>query len=300
MSHASNIEIPARFSFRPYSARWTVAWAKIIGWWEQPTPFGLQPIVQPRGGDKVLVRVDVADNDRGVAGMLYGSAPSCTVEIHRADVPADVLQPHENRRNAPDIAGREFVVLACRKPEFETFSPALKPEGIKKDAWEMRDEFLSLENETAALTRFLNRWGLWSHERGYDVGFRQELPGFVLAFPHLLWERRDHYRRALTRNPRAWLASANHLSFTPINEPPYFLVERFYCEDAIKATVTIDHLANVKFGICKLEDCRKLFKRTSKQRRTYCKPQHAHLANVRKLREDARKTKKKAATKKGS
>ena len=296
MTHAFNIEIPARFSFRPYSARWNVAWAKIIGWWEQPTPFGFTPITEPGGGDKVLVRVDVPDINRGVAGMLYGSAPSYVVEIDRADIPADALQPHENRRNTPDIAGREFDVLACRKPESETFFPALKPEGIERDAWKMRDDFFNLAKETRALTRFLNRWGLWSHLRGYSVPIGQNSPAFVLAFPHLLWEQRDHYRHALTHAPEAWLRAANHLSFSTLSQPPYFVVERFYCEDAIKATITIDHLSKVKFGICKLKDCRKLFQRKTRQKQLYCKPAHAHLANVRELR----KNKKKAATKKGS
>jgi len=61
-------------------------------------------------------------------------------------------------------------------------------------------------------------------------------------------------------------------------------VELSYCEDAIKATLTIDHLGNVKFGICKRHDCRKLFKRKTAQKRVYCTPECAHLANVRKLR----------------
>ena len=35
---------------------------------------------------------------------------------------------------------------------------------------------------------------------------------------------------------------------------------------------------------CALEDCRKLFEHTSKQKRIYCTQAHAHLANVRKSR----------------
>lgn len=315
MAQSSNIEIPARFSFRPYSARWVVAQAQTIGWWEELKLFGNIPPIGlpaikplktalPHGGDKVLVRVHIgsAATPLGNAIGFWLGSPlnNYEVKIDRADIPADVLLPHENRRNTPDIAGREFVVLACQKPEFETFLLELKREDTERNAWKMREEFFELENEIWGLSRFLNRWGLWNYKRGYDAGLGEKRHGFVLAFPHLLWEQREHYRRALTRTPRAWLSAENHLSFSTLSEPPYFIVERFYCEDAIKATITIDHLMNFKFGICKRPDCRKLFKRETQQKRLYCCQYCAHLESVRAQRREAARQRSKAAKRKGA
>jgi hypothetical protein len=177
--------------------------------------------------------------------------------------------------------------------EFESFLPSLEPESVVKNAWAMRDEFFNLEKDTLALSKFLSRWGLWNSERGYEAELGKKPPGFCLAFSHLLWERREHYRRALAGKAREWLSTATPLGLSQINEPPYFSVNRSYCENAIHATLTIDHLSNVRFGICKREDCRKLFQRETQQKRFYCSPECAHLANVRKLRAQQKKTESK-------
>ena len=82
------------------------------------------------------------------------------------------------------------------------------------------------------------------------------------------------------------------LNLTRNDVPPYFFIETSHCEEGIEATITIDKLSNVNFGICKRGDCRKLFEFTTKQRRLYCTPHCAHLANVRKLREQKKKARK--------
>jgi hypothetical protein len=315
MAHASNFTIPARFNFRPYKASWVTCWAETVGWWEEPDrDTFFRPLAKriggppPKSGDKVLVNIHVPSatmkpaNTLGLSEMpglegLYGSTPPYTVEIDRTDIPPEVLQPRENIENTPDIAGREFVVLACPMPEFEKLFSLLKPDGPAKDAWEMQREFFDMEQDVSMLRRFLNRWGLWNGQRGYDAGYLGLSPppegmarmihprlGFALVIPHLLWEQREKYKSALAGKPRAWLGKSSHLSFNTIIEPPYFLVERSYCQDAIEATITIDHLSNVEFGICKRDDCRKLYERTTQQQRLYCSPECAHLANVRKLR----------------
>lgn len=258
-----------------------------------------------KSGDRVLVRVDVPtaeDLDSGVAAILRPLNPSYIIEIDRTDIPTEVLQPHENILNTPDISGREFAVLACPMPEFEKLFSLLKPDGPARDAWVMQREFFDMEQDVSILRRFLNRWGLWNGQRGYTVGYLgQSSPpegmaqrisprlSFALVIPHLLWEQREKYKSALAGKPRAWLGKSSHLSFNTINEPPYFLVERSYCQDAIEATITIDHLSNVEFGICKRDDCRKLYERTTEQKRLYCCPECAHLANVRKLRAQKKK-----------
>lgn len=99
-------------------------------------------------------------------------------------------------------------------PEFESFLPSLEPEDVVKNAWAMRDEFFNLEEDTRALSKFLSRWGLWNSERGYEAGPGMKSPGFCLAFPHSLWERREHYRRALAGEAREWLSTATPLGLS--------------------------------------------------------------------------------------
>lgn len=302
MSQSSNFEIPARFSFRPFTARWEICTAELMGWCEIP-PHLMGGMAKPILGiasqrEKVSVRIEVPDYST-TSGMLtamgLGPCPSQTMEIFREDIPSDVLRPDENRKSTPDIAGREFEVLLCQKPEFKTLFPStLKPGDTAKNAWAMRREFFDLDEGDWfwSLRHFLNRWGLWSYARGFDMGMSSgnPTPGFVLVFPHLLRQKRDEFRKALEpRSSRRWLTTAPPLSFSTTDKPPYFLVERFYCEDAIQATITIDHLAGKQFGICKRHDCRKLFERTTRQNRLYCSPECAHLANVRKLRAKQRK-----------
>lgn len=309
MSQTSNFEIPARFSFRPFSARWQIGTVEVVGWWEKPKYAGalaiglpmVKPLKELPEHEQVTVRIGVPDESTaGMLGGLYGMGlnPSHTVEMFRADIPTDILGPHESRKTSPDISGRTFSVLMCSKPEFKTLFPQSGPGDVVKNAWAMRDEFLNLDGTDSAdlfdwiwsLRQFLNRWGLWSYGLGFHVGLGSEMPGFAVAFPHLLRQKREEYRKALeSKNARKWLRTAPPLSFRTINAFPYFLVERFYCEDGIHATITIDHLAERQFGICKRHDCRKLFERTTRQRRLYCSPECAHLANIRKLRAEKRK-----------
>jgi len=167
------------------------------------------------------------------------------------------------------------------------------PDGPPKDAWKVREEFFELAEDLHELRSFLNRWGLWNYQRGYHVVLHREPHPFALMFPKTLWEERERYRRGLVNKPRTWLTTAKPLSFSPLDEPPYFLIERSCCQGAIEATITIDKLGDAKFGICKRHDCRKLFHRITEQARLYCSPECAHLANVRKLRAEKKKSESK-------
>jgi hypothetical protein len=315
MAQPSNFAIPATFSFRPYRARWVVCRAEIVGWRAERIPplgFNVTPVFAPvpraeptaleleiarhRSRGKILVSVAVpslkdGETEPSVGAML--SAPPYAVEMYCDEIPADVLSPHENRENTPDIAGREFYLLACVLPEFAEIFPKPIPGDVAKNAWSMRAEFFGLEEDSYAIVTFLNRWGLWNTGRGYITGLGYPTFPFSLVFPQYLWEKRERYLSALAGTARAWLSSALPLTFSRIDKPPYFLVERFYCEDAIQATITIDHLSDVKFGICKRNDCRKLFQRVTQQKRLYCSPECAHLANVRKLRNKKKKAESK-------
>ena len=313
MTHRDNISIPARFTFRPFKAEWIPVTAEIIGWHEEPRPqpgvWAPPPIgpvsksklakplleLEQSISNRVRVSVDVPtpqELEAFCGAMLWAS--SYEIEIDHANIPGGVLSANEKRANSSNraIEGRQFDVLACPLPEFESSLFQLKPEGTVKDAWRMRDEFFKLEEETWALSLFLSRWGLWDYKRGYHpagVAYGPKAEPFVLVFPHLVWERREQFRRALAGKSHTWLSTARPLSLTTANEPPYFSVAQNCCEEAIEATITIDLLNKAKFGICKRPDCRNLFQRKTRQKRFYCSPKCAHLANVRKLRAEQKK-----------
>lgn len=294
MTHQSHIAIPARFVFRPFRAQWVMCWAEIVGWGEESLG-RLKALIGHIEERRVKVRLAIpresnaSESAIGILGGLSGrSYDTYDVEIKRSDVPPDCLQPHETPDNTPDISGREIELLVCGSPEPGGIGFYRKPEEIIRDAWDMRDQFFALEEDIYATRQFLNRWGLWNFEPLYGSGSLKMHP-FVLVSPHRLWTMRDTYIKAAAGSPRAWLSTATPLSLKETEKIPYFIVERFYCEDAIKATITIDHLSNVKFGICKRHDCRRFFRRTTLQKRMYCSSECAHLANVRKLRKEKKK-----------
>jgi hypothetical protein len=257
--------------------------------------------------------------------MLYGlelDGYSCySAVLDRASVPPDVLEAHENYSNTPDISGRYFRVLTCQKPEFKDLLWALKPGEVTKNAWIMRDEFLSLDADPDpklgwdwSAQQFLNKWGLWGfsqvHVNDWDPAsylamatllqstkgesiYKLNKPGLVMVIPHLLKGQQEKYRKALLpNNARPWLRS-HPLSLDVADEFPYFRIRRSYCSDAIDTTITIDHLAERQFGICKR--CHKVFEKETRHKKNYCSERCFNAAGVQRWRE-----KQRIATKKGA
>jgi hypothetical protein len=306
----TNFNVPARFSFQPYSATWRLASAETLEWVEEPKLMQV-PSKLPDEPEKNRLRVRIGASLYGALDLLYGidSYPSYTVLMDRASIPPDVLQAHESYRNTPDISGRSFQVLICQKPEFKDGPWALKPGEITKSAWIMRDEFLNLEADPElgwdwAVRQFLNKWGIWESGRGFSEDWslrpltliapsalvqqpKIERPDFVLVPPQLLKEQQAKYRRALLpSNARSWLRS-HPMSLESADEFPFFRVRSSYCSSAIETTITIDHLAEIKFGICKR--CHKVFEKEKKYKMSYCSRSCANAASVARFREKQRK-----------
>ena len=306
----ANFEIPAQFSFQPFAGSWRFASAETLEWAEEP---GLRLMsFEPRDNAEktgVRVRIDVPDmsapGNTGTAFMLgLGSYVSYTVIMDRASIPPDVVQPHENYLNTPDVSGRLFSGLICQKPEFKDPLFALSPGDAKKNAWIMRDEFFNLQADPQlgwdwSVRRFLNRWGLWNYSRGYTEDWasmpirilspsaplpdrKRDTPDFTLVMPHLLKELREKYRTAiLPSNARAWLRS-HPLSLETADERPFFFVRRRFCKDAIEATITIDHLAMRRFGFCKR--CGNQFEQETQHKRNFCSRRCIQAAGVKRWR----------------
>lgn len=324
--HQANFEIPARFSFQPFPAEWRFVTAETVDWAEDPTKLrSIVPVPAENDDDKnwLRVRIEVREDDnvrRMLAGLFSGIDPSYMVLMDRASIPPGVLQSYENHRNTPDISGRSFRVLIYRNPEIKLGLWALLPGNVTKNAWIMRDEFLSLEAHPrlgweSSVQRFLNKWGLWRSEQGYvkawdfsssysnltmlaalGSGERTDTPDFLIVMPHLLKAQQEWYRKALLpKSARSWLRShpLHPLKFTPADEFPFFRVRSSYCRDAIEATITIDHLAERQFGICKR--CHNVFQRETRHEKNYCSERCFNAAGVQRWREKQRKAIKKGA-----
>lgn len=311
----NNFEIPARFAFQPFSAKWRFEYAETVEWAGEPK---LRPLVSaPAGEDErtwLRVRIEVPDpsasaNALGLHIPGIGIHPSYTVLMDRASIPPDVLQAHETYRNTPDVSGRQFNVLICQMPELESLLRTLEPGKVIKNAWAMRDEFLNLEADPESgwewsVWQFLNKWGIWEPDRGFTEDWqavpirlmppsapRQEQkrkrPDFLLVMPHLLREQQRKYRKALLPgNARSWLRS-HPLSLNTADAFPFFRVLTSYCRQAIETTITIDHLAKSQFGICKR--CHKVFPKEYRHKKQFCSKRCINAAGVQRWREKHRK-----------
>jgi hypothetical protein len=198
----------------------------------------------------------------------------------------------------------QFAVLISFKSDFKIPPSDLKPGVPTKNAWIMRDEFLNLNAESESgwdrsLHHFLNRWGLWWH--GGDItrdwiewkGVLLEKPGPVLVVPHLLRKDQENYRKALVKsNAHSWLR-AHPLSLETAAELPLYFVRESYCKSAIEATITIDHLAERRFGICKR--CHDIFEKETLHKKDYCTRECINLAGVQRWRDRQQKMRKKGA-----
>jgi hypothetical protein len=298
MTHTSNVTIPSTFRFRPKLGRWFIVSATTVDWYEKPTspyPLLVKPLPMPWDeGEWINVSIPRLSSSPATTRMLLGlysqpDSQNYLVKMRREELPTEVIARHENKRTAPDISDRSFPVLLSEQPESASSFAVKKPDGAVKNAWAMRDEFLNLEHDPSKLRMFLDRWGSWRPRFAHRMSDPSTLNDSLLILPHDIWRLQELYRRALTGSARNWLRSVGGLGLVQSDVPPYFSIEVSDCESAIRGTITIDHLSNSTFGICRRSDCRRLFEFTTKQRRYYCTPHCAHVATVRKSRAEKKK-----------
>ncbi len=150
------------------------------------------------------------------------------------------------------------------------------------DAWAMRKDFFHIRRgDTDALLKFLNKWGKW---RAGNAPMLERVAE--------LWEKYDLLRSAVRGPLSEWMKdAANGLlrHADPRVEYPYHVLTTFGCEQAIRATITLDLLHKEKFAICARPDCRAPFQIESQHKRKYCSQYCGHIESVRKQRRDAKR-----------
>jgi hypothetical protein len=161
---------------------------------------------------------------------------------------------------------------------------SMRPTDRLVDAWETRDEFLSL-NTTVDLTKFLQRTGcftLWS-DYFRDLREWQDLIGKLLVTNPQHWPKLSQVfdRRKVKLILRE---DKPHCGFNWSSGKPQAYLWAGFTLRAIVATIQVDHLRDAKFRFCMKADCGKPYEVTAGYRKLYCDQACAHHASVRRNR----------------
>jgi CGNR zinc finger len=155
------------------------------------------------------------------------------------------------------------------------------------DPWFLREEFLKTSQSKEDVLGFLNQYGYWDSVDylGSFWDFRewQSIIRELLIFPAAKWkqlgEKHDtkKIQRVLERNLFG-------LYFDCEESLPVGVVPIGSILDLLLASIYIDKITGVKFGVCKRPDCRQVFVYSSRHRRIYCEPYCGHLESLRRSR----------------
>src|SRR5262249_11855052 len=112
---------------------------------------------------------------------------------------------------------------------------------------------------------------------------RRELT-YLLPFD--MWQFQKHCQKAL-EEPEKWLTEVQKLfpALVARRQYPHFGLTVVGCQEALRTTITIDILKNVRFRLCARHDCRTPFPVETRHQREYCCQYCAHLESVRRQRQ---------------
>ena len=278
---AQTIHLPILFDFRKVKVEWDEVVGRIVGW-ESPPDLAMQvkinghethitysrhhlPYKLQLDCEGVLVNGSAIDQQSG--NFLDEVAEDLCADF-RPTVFASWQQPYI----------RDFEDMR-NKGELARWS-------LGGDGWQLRDAFLRVTPEPKHILKFLNHWGRWNADKYVRLEDFADLQRTV--------------RKALLSPAEEWF---NNISdnldslWDRRTEPPYFAVETFECELAIRMTVTIDLLRSADFKLCARKDCSQPFQITSAHKRRYCTQYCGHLQSIRKSR---KKNKARARTDRAS
>jgi hypothetical protein len=258
---ARQIQIPFSFDFRTTKVQWEEARASVIGWRNQ----------QGETNDPVHL----------IAGIASTTGKKKTIGL-----PLSRLPNREKEQCLATLGKRhmdEAVKEICAGLELRYFvhdsKTYIKDSELRKhshaaDAWQLREDFLSLRGDSEAALAVLNKWGRWIPWRTHvDM---VEILALQRAVRHALTSPAEIWFRSLYASP----PKVNSRS----SEFPYFVILTDACEAAIRTTTTIDLLRKLKFKTCARPDCPMVFPIKSKHERNYCRQYCAHLESVRRAR----------------
>lgn len=304
MSHRNNFEVPAKLRFRPYQLCWSIGMARVIQlshdrdkWKHFPKQASELKISQDKLDLPGSILIEFGESlgnekrrffiDRNLipseilCAMEHGDIESA--ESQSFELLFSEIDTHEGKdpdfKRVPSAKWGRLFLDSClsRKP------------GVH-DPFEMFEQFMRLPRASGDQVDFMNRWGAWQPQFYYFGIGGKERVNTMFVSPALLWDWHSAFAAALVGKPADWLCSNPPLTFSHEATAPFSFVDTSYCEETIRAVITIKKLQGLSFGICKRHDCRIPFERTSRQKRLYCTPECAHLANVRQLRKKQKRS----------
>jgi hypothetical protein len=257
---AQEFQIPVSFEFRAAKKiQWQAASAKVTGWRDSHP--------EPKKPLHLIAKL------RGAAGLESQIA-----------IPLSKLPERERKACLATIGKRESdervkeICSSLELPYFfhngkTYFGDDVRKHSLPSDAWQLRDEFLSLQGNAEKTLAFLNNWGRWLPLRRY-VGLAE------------IADLQKDVRAALTESPDEWFVGVAFPTMVNSRSPefPYFTMLTDACQVAIRMATTIDLLQRIEFKTCARPDCAKPFPVRSKRKRDYCSQYCAHLESVRRGR----------------
>jgi len=257
---AQTINSPVFFEFRATKVQWEEARADVIGLWSQ----------QGETKDSVKLIAEITNSGRKetiafpLSKLPDKEKKHCLATLgkrHSEDMVKEICSGLELR----------YFINDCKTYVEDS---ELRKHSHAADAWELRDDFLSLKANSEAALAFLNKWGRWILHRNYvdmpEIIALQQAVRQALTYPAEIWFCSLYASPPLV-NSRSW-------------EFPHFVILTDACKAAISMTTTMDLLRQFKFKTCARPDCCKPFPITSKHKREYCSEYCAHLESVRRSR----------------
>jgi hypothetical protein len=283
------INIPTSIRFTSARRQWHLRRARVLGLSKDFLPEARWPALTPIHSVSQEIALALYNPDDG---WILSAEPD------QLYTPAGFPSASLTERYAP----RGVLSTALFGPmEFDVFVSTPDPidemeDGPERDAWVMRDEFLSLPKKNRALGKFLNKWGHWDfsqlkrlNETMRNLKDVSWLMHYVV--PDLVWEQQEFYKQALSGDMRSWISQRGRIpSPQPSSTPPFLAITDRHCVPAIETTITLDKMRDIPFRICQRPNCGTLFKLASKRVRLYCTYDCAHAEAVRRGREAKKRT----------
>jgi len=262
---AHNIQIPVSFDFRIIKATWSEVVGRIVGYGRHEDDVGVLVKVEGRTRHISFPKSNLPD----------GLWERCDKAFYRSGDPFggnfEYLIEETCSRFRPNL-----LVPSSELSHFFWDSEAMA-HSLPADGWQLREAFLRVTPDTKSVLAFLNRWGSWGSE------------DYVLARDFLDFQ--NVVRQALVSPPDEWFEGNQDAldSIDRQSEYPYFVVQTFECETAIRMTITMDLLRQQKFKLCKRPDCNQPFAPLSAHKRMYCTQYCSHLESLRRSRQGKKK-----------
>ena len=184
---------------------------------------------------------------------------------------------------------------------FELLKPETQPEWIfiRSDAFELRQDFLSVRTPEEALA-FFRKYGPWQVKERYantaDPFKWSQMERMREFFEDALTKRsventpRDSKTddiRKLFENLYLWQNLPLEL---PFQEPFVAFVRCNDIQQALRAGIFLSRLGGVKWKRCAKTDCNNLFQCNSNREQLYCNPDCANVQSSRNYHDRKRKT----------